>query len=348
MTKFSNPYQSAGTRWLRGEIHTHVNKAHGSKHKYPDGVSCHAIYKAASKAGLDFVCMSVDVTHALGGGHCFGDVGPGRAHNVTGIPAREIQNNYYGGELFDDYFAEPGADYLHVLTIKPGGLAICLHPRYYEMANKKAGGCWADIRTALLHPIPSGRLDDLKVCGIEIYNGFTLDRLRRKGKEHEYCNYDEYCWDDLLKQGRRFWGFAGNDAFFKADDKYTLFRPLGCVYVSVDHGHSKHAIADGMKHGRFYSSSGIVLADDPISVRVEDKRLIVEGRARKAVKWKARVFEQVSQGWCLNSYTTASSSTAEFVIGNPWKFVRLQCEDPHDPWQRAWLQPVTNRDTFGH
>ncbi len=170
----NNPYQDIGTRWLRGEIHAHVDRAQGfPDKKYGDGMAASTIYKHAKRQELDFTCMSVDVTDSKGGADRFGAVGTGLQQGVTGIPAREIQNNYYC-----DYFKEEGADYLHVLTIgHPDGISLCAHPLYYELANVRRKGCWRDIKSALLEPEEGKCLDELNVSGIEIYNGFTRRRL---------------------------------------------------------------------------------------------------------------------------------------------------------------------------
>lgn len=339
----SNPYRELSGHWLTGEIHAHVNVAGGRDTVYEDGVSPATIYSAARKARLDFVCMSVDVTELKGGAGHFGDVLSGLEHGVVGIPGREIQNNFYSRETSDeDYFPEPGADYLHVLTIGRRGISLCLHPRYYEILRPKSGGSWSHIKQALLHPEPGGHLDQLRVSGLEIYNGFTADRLRDKGKEHLYCDYDEYCWDEMLMEGRLYWGFAGNDAFFEKTDTFNSFSPLGTVYVSAQPGARAPEIVRALARGCFYSSAGIQLRDAPIAVSEEGSTVRIQVAARERVNWTAKVFERARRGWRLGSYCVSNAIEAEFTIASEWKYVRVSCENVRDPWRRAWLQPITS------
>lgn len=334
----NNPYTRAAKRWLRGEIHTHVNSARGGQYKYNDGVDASTLYGAACDAGLDFICMSVDVTVKKGGANLFGHVGSGDECGVTGIPAREIQNNYY-----EKYFNESGSAYLHVLTIgEVDGISLCAHPLYYEVANVKPGGNWERIKSALLAPEPNGSLDRLKVAGLEIYNGFTQSRLDLD-KKQKYADYDEHCWDDMLKSGRRYWGFAGNDSFFHYADDFSSFRPVGVVYVAVEDGRAAEGIIAAMKEGRFYSSTGVRLADVPIVARVDDEILRIEVAARDNVDWQAKVCNadnQIIPQFALNM------REASFTIQGNWKYVRIQAHSPQHSGRRAWLQPITNDKFF--
>ena len=336
--KINNPYDGAAQRWLRGEIHAHVNKSRGGHHHYKDGVDASTLYGAACDAGLDFICMAVDVTHKKGGADLFGHVGSGDACGVTGIPAREIQNNEY-----KNYSKESGTDYLHVLTIgEVDGISLCAHPLYYEVANNKPEGSWDLIKSALLAPEPNGRLDRLRVSGLEIYNGFTQSRLD-DDKQHEYADYDERCWDDMLKSGRRYWGFAGNDAFFHHPDHFSSFCPVGVVYVAVEEGRAAEDIITAIKEGRFYSSTGVRLADVPIVASVDNETLRIEVSARDNVSWRAKI--------CYADHRTTSQPApngreASFTIQRNWKYVRLQAHSIDHPSRRAWLQPITNEEFF--
>jgi hypothetical protein len=336
--KINNPYNGAAKRWLRGEIHAHVNKARGGTHGYKDGVDASTLYSAACDAGLDFICMSVDVTAKKGGANLFGHVGSGDACGVTGIPAREIQNDRY-----KNYFNESGAEYLHVLTIgEVDGISLCAHPLYFEVANCKSEGGWQQIKSALLAPEPDGCLDRLKVAGLEIYNGFTQSRLDHD-KKHEYADYDERCWDQMLKRGRRYWGFAGNDAFFHHRDHFSSFCPVGVVYVAVEDGRAEADIITAMKEGRFYSSTGVRLADVPIVARVDGETLRIEVSAKDNVNWHAKICDVDNQ---ITPQSAPNRRHASFPIPGKWKYVRIQAHCIDHPGRRAWLQPITNEEFF--
>jgi hypothetical protein len=344
VVEINNPYEAAGRSWLKGEIHAHVCKAKNSSTSYEDGVPSNTIYAGAADAGLNFVCMSVDVTWGNGGPNRFGDVGSGTEHGVIGIPGREIQNNYFYPEIFDhDYFTESGADYLHVLTIGEGGLSICLHPTYYDLVKGKPGGRWSDIKSALLHADAHSTLGELRVSGIEIYNGFTMRRLQDKGCEHKYSGYDEYCWDELLTEGRLCWGFCGNDSFFHSSNDLGSFSPLGVTYASAQQDSGAAEIVESLRRGCFYASTGVRLAEEPIVVTVLGSDIHVVANASTAVNWTARILRRVGRGWTLTSHHVPNIDRAEFQVGSDWKYVRVQCESVSDPWQRAWLQPITNK-----
>lgn len=343
--RIGDPYASRPTRWLKGEIHSHVNKAAGSPAAYGDGMPAATVYAAARAAGLDFVGMAVDVTAANGGVTRFGDVGTGREGGVTGIPAREIQNNTLTPPGAPRYFREPGADYLHVLTLGGArGISVCVHPRYYELANAQPGGAWRDIKRALLAPLAGGTLDALSVCGLEIYNGFTLNKLTATQDEHRYRDFEEACWDEMLMAGRRCWGFAANDSFVHARDRFDSFAPLGVVYAAVAHGHAAGDIVEALRRGAFYSSTGVELS--AIAATVHDDRVRIEVAAARPVNWTARVFENTALGWRLTRRDAPDAPGAVFDVDGQWKYVRVQCERVDDPWARAWLQPIVNEELF--
>jgi hypothetical protein len=323
-----------------------VNKARGSNKSYDDGRPAATIYAGAESAELQFVCMSVDV-NLFKGVERFGDVGTGEQNGVIGIPAREIQNNYFAPEFLDmDYFSEAGSEYLHVLTIGEGGISICAHPRYYELVKCKPGGSWANIKAALLHPQANGNLERLNVCGVEIFNGFTMERLKNKARQHCYSDYDEICWDEMLMEGKLYWGFAGNDSYFGPGDTFADFSPLGVVYVAVPPSGTATEILDALRHGRFYSSTGVMLAEEPLMVTVKNKKLQIETSASTVVNWTAKVFEHTACGWSLRSQHAPNTRQATFEMPERWKYVRAQCCSVDNPWQRAWLQPITNKEFF--
>jgi hypothetical protein len=340
----NNPYENAGSSWLKGEIHAHVCRAKGWPTDYNDGALPKTVYKDAAEAGLDFVCMSVDVTKDNGGAGLFGDVLNGRRLGVVGIPGREIQNNYfYPEDCSKDFFTESGADYLHILTIGEDGLSICLHPRWYEIVNSKPGGSWSDIKSALLNPDPKGPLRKLQVSGLEIYNGLAMTKLQEDDRECEYSDFDERCWDQMLMAGRLYWGFCGNDSFFRSANDLESFKPLGVTYAAAPKGASGDEVLESLKRGCFYASTGVRLAETPIEVTVEGSGVRVVAHATTPVDWTARIFRRIGGGWWLLTLQHVShSESAEFETGPEWRYIRVQCELRRNPLHRAWLQPITN------
>jgi hypothetical protein len=340
-----NPYERLSSRvtWLSGEVHTHVSKARGSSHRYEHGPDAAAVYLAAKSEKLDFVAMSVEVTDSNGGIEQFGDVSAEHTHGVIGIPAREIQNNLFGARR---YFDEDGSEFLHVLTLEHSGarLSICAHPRFYEMVGGEAQ-TWTRMKAALLSPRPGGHLEGLGVSGIEIFNGYTLATLKRRGREHLYKDYDEACWDELLTQGRLCWGFAANDAFVEPGGYRTL-SPFGRVFVAVEE-RSAAAILNALKAGRFYSSTGVTLEAPRVRI-LQDGRLRIGVRADQEVHWSAKAQRKTGGGNSVpDTLSVRATPEALFDIEPPWSYVRIQCESTADPWRRAWLQPIIDQRAFG-
>lgn len=334
--QFSNPYELAGTRWLKGDIHAHVNKARGQARKYKNGKHRDRIYRDAAETGLDFVCMSVEVLEKHGLDR-FGDVGTGSKHGVTGIPAREIQNNYYKW-----YFGKGDAKYLHVLTLGENGeLSLCVHPEYYDTARPREGGDWPSIRRALYEAEPGERLGDLGICGLEIYNAFTFMRFA-PGDLDDYEEFEENCWDDMLVRGRLFWGFAGNDSYFSSHYEFRDIPYLGVVYAAVAEGHERKDILAALKDGRFYASTGVELAAEPIRVTRIGARLRVEVEASRRVNWTCHVHRNGE----LDRLKVDDRARATFMIRDSFRYFRVSCRDPRNRWKRAWLQPITNPEYF--
>jgi hypothetical protein len=257
-------------------------------------------------------------------------------HGVTAIPAREIQNNLYGRE---PYFREPAAEFLHVLTLE-GGLSIVAHPRFYDMVGGETDS-WRGIRDAVVNPQREGRLAALAPLGTEIFNGYTLSVLKRRGQAAMYGDYDESCWDELLMRGRRMYGFAANDAFVE-DLDYARFAPLGCVYVAGAEN-TAEAIVAALRLGRFYASTGIRLDARPLTVERAGDGYRLRVAAEEPVAWSAKLFD----GAILRTLQAPAGRTAEFAFGGAWRYLRVQCQAPGDPWRRAWLQPITHPRWFG-
>jgi hypothetical protein len=340
-----NPYEELSDRSapLTGEIHTHVNKGLTAPRPYQYGEDAGAIYAAARGERLDFVAMSVEVVEKNGGVEQFGDVRAENTHGVIGLPAREIQNNLYSSR---PYFEEAGADFLHVLTLgdATNGISICAHPRFYEMAGGEKGS-WGAMKSALLSPDEGGLLEKMDVRGIEIFNGHTLATLQDQGRRDLYKDYDETCWDDLLMAGMLCWGFAANDAFVTPGG-YARFSPLGCVRV-FGAERSAVLILDALKQGRFYSSTGVVVAPPQVQVS-NDGRLRIIARAQENVDWAAIVCAPRGAGHSgLQTLRVASAPRAAFKIEPGWSYVRVQCTSTANPWRRAWLQPIVNGLVFG-
>jgi hypothetical protein len=221
-----------------------------------------------------------------------------------------------------------------VLTLE-GGLSVVAHPRFYDMVGGRTDS-WRGIRAAVLNPQRGGRLAALAPLGIEIFNGYTLHVLKRRGQAAIYRDSDESCWDELLMRGRIAYGFAANDAFVE-DLDYAGFSPLASVHVASAEN-TAEAIVSALRLGHFYASTGITLAARPLTAERTGNGLRVRTAAEEPVVWRAKLFD----GATLRTLQAPAGRTAEFAFGGDWRYVRVQCVSPGDPWRRAWLQPITN------
>ena len=325
MKPIDNPYSMCKGGWLRGVTHAHVDAPPDppASRPYRDGVCPRTIYDACEDSELDFVCMALDVVE--GGVELFGD-SRGAPEGLIAIPAREIQNNYYNKK--HDYFT---AEYLHVLTLRGSSdVSICAHPAYYGWST------WPSIKADMLSGANDRNLFDLKVNGIEVYNGFAW-------KDPNVPRYYERAWDEMLEIGTtKYWGFAADDVYFNESRDFGYFKPVvGHIWVSAERDAS--SIVESLGNGRFYSSTlDISISEPPVSslpVVEGDKVTVLSNRD---LKWEAWSYVEQGNGWTLKSLPCDYDSN-KCVVSIPkenWSFLRLQASDPNNSDQRLWLQPI--------
>ncbi|UTW10251.1 hypothetical protein [Marinobacterium rhizophilum] len=339
MTTMQNPYRKS-RYWLKGNIHVHSDRStraslagFDSEH----GRSIEEIYARSCQPpfNFDFICASISVFDD--GIQLFADTPENE--KVTAIPGREIQNETVNhGTYTGGYFESPEAKYLHVLTIgNPGGLSICCHPMFFEKGRPRNGGAWKNIKSALLNPCE--KLAELKVAGIEIYNGLTM--MENHFVDGTYgADYAQGCWGDMLMAGYRYLGFAGNDEFYREPYIYEYFSPLGYIQVACD-DRSVASILAAITRGQFYASTGIQLAETPLEVETQPDGVEFSLAACDEVIWSAIVHEKSGpDGWALNRYTIAQSDSCHYRQTREWKYIRFQAQHPYNPLIRAWLQPL--------
>lgn len=173
-----SPYDNAGGRWLRGNLHTHTKRSDGA-------ASPQSMVMVYAARGYDFLALSdhdqeplaadaVDscglillpaVEISAGCPHVL-DIGAKKLPT----PAKRLQT------LLDEIDAS-------------GGLAILCHPNWEEHFNHYP---WELLLTLTNY------------TGIEIFNGLCLD--------HPGSHLALDKWDRLLGAGRRVLGFANDDA----------------------------------------------------------------------------------------------------------------------------------------
>ena len=108
---------------------------------------------------------------------------------------------------------------------------------------------------------------------LEIYNGHPASNVHGAPGKASY----EEIWDGVLSAGRVIFGVATDDSHHYKDFHPSRSNPgRGWIVVQAE-TLEVEAILDGLSHGRFYSSTGVELADleqspETISLRVTTER----------------------------------------------------------------------------
>ncbi len=349
-----NPYApsqkdpSRKTRWLKGNIHVHtvepcddsiaVDRIHGLDH---DAVIQRS---QAEPFCFDFVCTSV---HPYLNNIELFSRGEQRDDFVV-ISGREIQNNNIDdGAYLNGYFAGLHARFLHVLSMgQVGGVSICAHPNFFETTFPREGGEWSCLKQALLNPCH--RLAELDIMGLEVYNGLSMLE-ENAGAIPYFPHMGEPCWDDLLCEGVRCAGFAGNDEFYREHYVYENYAPLG--FIMVEAALNEADILRSVKSNRFYASTGVLLADTPLVIleQTQIDHHVIRVTAQEAVQWKAMVQRDDGDGFELVSLEAPGLGEQwELTLEGRWKYIRFQAQSINDPLHRAWLQPIYGLDWVDH
>lgn len=145
-------------------------------------------------------------------------------------------------------------------------------------------------------------------------------------------------WDLLLRQKKRIWGYA-------ADDNHNVMDLISKSKKKIDKGHprwpsckawvqvyaetlSQRAIAEALKRGRFYSSTG----PEIFRYEIIDNTVIVE--CSEVVQIDFVTYQRrghsvrVPEGLCIASYRLHGDEA----------YVRVQCTDRSG--HRAWTNPI--------
>lgn len=96
------------------------------------------------------------------------------------------------------------------------------------------------------------------LLGVEVYNT-TCDRGVGRGLSSSH-------WDNLLARGKRYYGFAVDDAHFHYED-----GPAGYIMVRTDEC-TADGIVDAVIAGQFYASNGPEIRH----ISIEDQEVVVE------------------------------------------------------------------------
>lgn len=232
-----HPYtETAGGRWVRGNLHTHTTRSDGAR-------PAQAVIDDYAERGYGFLMLSDHDTYSSPE-----DVAQWDARGMILIDGNEITA---GGphllHVHADRRIEPHAERQRVIDAVAAtrGFTIVNHPNWEERFDH----------------CPLAKLREWRgYAGLEIYNG-TIGRLHGSP-------YATNKWDQLLAEGRRVWGFANDDSHLPAEDVELGWN---AAYVTEP---TAAGVAAALRAGRFYCSTGVEISAIAVNgrqIRVETR-----------------------------------------------------------------------------
>lgn len=322
----------SGPRWLKGNTHTHTDASADSQTAAADVVRWY------TDAGYDFVVFT---DHNLV--RAYAHDGP-----LLVLPGVELTHN---PSVCDPPPPEPrGHCRIHVnalftaevptekLEWTPDARIVKRVDKYqlaFDLANQLGGLIQVN------HPnwhwgIDGPMLADLASRGallVEIANqAFVTWNVGRDGK---YPSMTEI-WDAALTAGATVWGVASDDAHNYYDVTYQREKRMGFGYppgggfVMVYAEKDPAAIRVAMAAGRFYSSTGVTLANLAVDAGVYRVEVADGGFPPHQIRF-------VGTGGAELAVHTGSAADLALADAPPG-YVRAEIRDRYG--RRAWTQPV--------
>lgn len=324
---------SAPELWLKGSTHVHAKASGDSKTPIPEVIEWYEsrgydfiaitdhnqiseVDPATDTAGKPWlrdpdrgliVLSGIEWTQNLDGCRPPGDAsGKCRIHlNQLGVVARPRAKLK---QWIDPAGRERLALYANALAAGRsfGGLVQLNHPQWFWGMNAEL-------------------LGELARRGVVLYEVWNKAFSKWNPGDAEHPS-TEALWDAALGRGATLWGIASDDAHHYNDvGKY----PAGGAWVSVKARREPQAILDALAAGRFYASTGVVLA----RAEVERGELVVEvaaGETARSITFIESDGEHVVR-------TPVTGTTARRAV--PARgYLRAVVDRPDGA--RAWLQPA--------
>jgi hypothetical protein len=301
-------------RKLKGNLHTHSTRSDGQYQ--PEEV-----IEAYRERGYDFMCLSDheiyyhstryngDQFIMLSGYEMACEMSrelTGQQYHIHGLLDTSLGS--VNGFQHDEEHEKPDYETLDTIQslinemIDRGNLIIMNHPEWSRNS-------------------PEDLLKLQGYCAVEIYN--------HQSELDEAAGYGLYHWDYLLRNGRRVFGVATDDAH--RGDYHAAISEFfgGWIGVQADEL-SQSSIITALKSGSFYSTSGPEIHD----LRVEDGRLIVRTSPVKFIKFVAYPDFGFT---AFNTNGTAVDSAVYTIRGNE-RYIRIECIDFGG--HTAWSNPI--------
>lgn len=319
----------AAERWLKGSTHVHARPSGDSSTPIPDVVRWYAEHgydffvltdhnkvsvvdepRAGSPAlevpeAGPIVFAGVELTHNPDGCQPAGDPsGKCRIHvNLLGVTARPTGKLDWADRSTRERLPKYEAALRQQQQL--GGVIQLNHPTWF-------GGMTVALLTALAaRGVPL----------VEIAN-VQFARWNQGDADHPGT---EQLWDGALVQGATLWGVASDDAHDYTRDAGAAY-PAGGGWVMVWARREPQAILDALAAGRFYASTGVVLA----RADVEDGALVVEVAAGEG---GAHTIEWIEDG--VRVARGAGPLARRAVPARGY----LRAVVTRDDGARAWVQP---------
>jgi hypothetical protein len=325
--------QQPATRWYRGNTHTHTSNTDGDSS--PD-----VVVRWYREHDYDFLVIT---------DHNFiTDVGPLNA--LFGAAGRFLVIS--GQEINGDAIAPPSTRLLPI-HVNALGISQVIWPwrdggrpsssirevfRRHVEETRRAGGIAQVNHPNFRWAVPLSELMDLPDSTLlEVWNAnpgvYPAGGVDSAGVE---MPSDEAKWDSLLTAGRIIFGVADDDSHIfrpAGADSADLARPgRGWVMVRAD-TLTPSAILSSLRHGDFYSSTGVTLGRYQADQRGIELEIVPVGDRRYLTEFIG------SGGRVLaRSY----SRLARYVISGSEGYVRARVTD--SAGRKAWTQPVFVRE----
>lgn len=310
----SKIYLDESKRKFKGNLHSHSTRSDG---QYAPEV----VIEAYKNKGYDFMCLSDHEVYfksdsyddekfiMLDGYEMACEMSrkeTGQQYHIHGLFDKSLGSEY--GFQHDEEHAKP--EYQSLDTIQAlikemrhkGNLIIMNHPEWSR-----------------------NRAEDL----LKLENYFAVEIYNHQSEIDEAVGYGVRHWDYLLKNGRKVFGVAADDAHGGRIDEVISEFFGGWISVDADKLEQQTLIS-ALKSGQFYSSQGPEILD----LRVENGFLQIKCSPVKFIKF----ITHPNNGRALYNKDASPITSGEFKIEGTEQYIRVECIDFEG--NIAWSNPI--------
>ncbi|BBI31930.1 PHP domain-containing protein [Cohnella abietis] len=307
-------YLDGSKRKYKGNIHTHSTRSDG---QYAPEV----VINAYKNKGYDFMCLSDHEIYFKSNAHdddhfimldgyemaCeMSWQKTGQQYHVHGLLDESLNSD----SEFEHDEEHEKPDYEDLGTIQSmiddmrnrGNLIIMNHPEWSR-----------------------NKLDDL----LKLQGYFAIEIYNHQSELDEAVGYGVKHWDYLLKNGRKVFGIAADDAH--GGDMNTAISEFFGGWVCVEAEKlQQQSIISALKSGHYYSSNGPEIFD----LRVEDGFLHIECSPVKFIRFITHPFN----GRTLYHKDASLITKGSYRVEGLEQYIRVECVDFEG--NVAWSNPI--------